>query len=170
MSGFSSAPANVIATDNCGTPDLTYNEVITGTDCSTGITYTRTWTATDACGNETIATQTITVIDNVPPVILVAFTSQNVECGQQINIPQPDVTDNCGVIVDFSSKDEIIDGPCPQAFTFIRTFTATDACGNISTETVTVNVSDNTAPDLNNVPTDTTIYLGMGQTIPPPPE
>ncbi|MEZ4949331.1 MAG: hypothetical protein R2784_08090 [Saprospiraceae bacterium] len=63
------AIANVTVSDNCGTPDLSFNEVIAGTDCGTGITYTRTWTATDACGNVSVATQVITILDDIDPVL-----------------------------------------------------------------------------------------------------
>ena len=163
-------PPNVVATDNCpGATSISYMQEDLGGDCSTGHEYLRTWTATDACGNQTTATQLLTVRDNVPPSILVSFSVQNVECGTPINIPTPITFDNCGGIIDLTFTDRIIDGPCPQAYTFIRTFVATDACGNMTTRNVTVNVSDNSAPILDGIPTDTTIYLDQGQTIPIPP-
>jgi hypothetical protein len=45
------AAATLTATDNCSTPVVTYNEVRTYGHCSGNYTLTRTWTATDACGN-----------------------------------------------------------------------------------------------------------------------
>ncbi len=56
-------PANPTATDNCDpSPSIAFNEAATGGACP-GFTLTRTWTATDACGNSTAATQVITVLD-----------------------------------------------------------------------------------------------------------
>lgn len=163
-------PANVFATDNCPAPvDITYLQEDLGGDCMTGHDYLRTWTATDACGNQSTETQLLTIIDSTPPNILVSFTYRNVECGMPINIPTPITNDNCDGPIDLSFSDRTIDGACPQEYTFIRTFTATDACGNETTRNVTVEVSDNTAPNLDSIPSDTTIYLGQGQSVPQPP-
>ncbi|MBK8563051.1 MAG: hypothetical protein IPN76_06805 [Saprospiraceae bacterium] len=40
-----------------------------GGDTGCSYTLTRTWTATDACGNSTVAQQILTVLDNTPPVL-----------------------------------------------------------------------------------------------------
>jgi hypothetical protein len=39
------------ATDNCGDAIVTFNEVRTDGACPNAYTLTRTWTATDECGN-----------------------------------------------------------------------------------------------------------------------
>ena len=52
------APASPTATDNCDDAvDIDLNEVRSGDDC-TG-TITRTWTATDDCGNTDVQTQVL---------------------------------------------------------------------------------------------------------------
>ncbi len=88
-------PATVTATDNCdSSPTLNYIESRTDGSCPSDYTLTRTWSATDGCGNQTIATQTITVVDTTPPVI---------SCEAPLSIIPPDVpisfrataTDNC---------------------------------------------------------------------------
>ena len=69
------------ATDNCDS-DITfdYSDAITEGSCGDK-TYTRTWTATDACGNTSNATQIIVVegvmpleIKNVPADITISCT------------------------------------------------------------------------------------------------
>ncbi|MCY1718960.1 hypothetical protein OU798_01315, partial [Prolixibacteraceae bacterium Z1-6] len=64
--------ANVSATDNCDTEVLiTFSETVNVIDgCGT---ITRTWVAEDDCGNDVSFTQTITVVDNLPPT----FTAPN---------------------------------------------------------------------------------------------
>ncbi len=58
------------ATDNCDSaPGITYSDSEVLGDCGTAKTVTRTWTATDASGNSSSATQTIEVEDTTPPII-----------------------------------------------------------------------------------------------------
>ena len=73
-------PPTVTATDNCDpTVPVTFTEnsntVVDG--CGT---ITRTWTATDACGNTTTETQTFTVVDNTPPVLTGVPADATVQC------------------------------------------------------------------------------------------
>ena len=55
------------ATDNCGEVVITVEEVTTAGACAGDYVITRTFTATDDCGNATSATQTITIIDTTAP-------------------------------------------------------------------------------------------------------
>ena len=62
------ATADVTATDNCdAAPVVTLEETITPGTCTGQYTITRTWTATDACGNSSSASQTINVTDTTAP-------------------------------------------------------------------------------------------------------
>jgi len=55
-------PSPVNASDNCGSPTVTYQGQTQGPgDCVSGYTLQRTWLATDQCGNTKHHTQTITV-------------------------------------------------------------------------------------------------------------
>ena len=56
------------ATDNCGEVSISVEEVTTPGACAGDYTITRTFTATDDCGNATTATQTITIVDTTAPV------------------------------------------------------------------------------------------------------
>lgn len=87
------------ATDNCD-PNLviTFADVVTGTlPCNALIT--RTWTATDNCGNEATCVQNIVVIDNVPPTIAcpqdLTVNTNPGQCFFTGIIPEPTATDNC---------------------------------------------------------------------------
>jgi hypothetical protein len=66
------ATGTATATDNCGTPAVTYNDDRSGLTACGGVggrgTILRTWTATDCAGNTSSCVQTITVTDAVAPV------------------------------------------------------------------------------------------------------
>src|SRR5206468_1167538 len=50
------------ATDNCdGSPNITYSDSTNTGNCALNYVITRTWTATDGCGNVSTCPQTITV-------------------------------------------------------------------------------------------------------------
>ncbi len=59
-----------IVTDNCDPdPTLTSSDSAAAGSCPQESVITRTWTATDACGNSSSCEQTITVVDTTDPVI-----------------------------------------------------------------------------------------------------
>ena len=131
-------------TDNCdGTGNVTGSDVSDGQSCPE--TITRTWTYTDACGNVATETQTITVNDTQAPVFSAPPVAVNVQCSADVPaIVDLGWTDNCdgaGTV----AGSEVSDGQsCPEVIT--RTWTYTDACGNIATETQTITVNDTQAP------------------------
>jgi hypothetical protein len=98
-------------------------------------TTTINWTATDQAGNASTATQTITVIDNQPPVIACPANisvAGNIpgSCGANVSLVTPAATDNCGATVAGSRSDgQALSAPYPLGVTTI-TWTATDAAGN----------------------------------------
>jgi hypothetical protein len=88
-------PAVVTATDTCDTSVTpSFDETRVDGSCADNNTLTRTWTATDACGNSISSEQIITVEDTTPPVIA---------CNAPASITPPDApisftataTDNC---------------------------------------------------------------------------
>jgi YVTN family beta-propeller protein len=96
------AAAVLTATDNCSTPTVGYSQTSTQNASvnNTGYynyTLTRTWTATDACGNSSSKVQVITVQDKTKPVI-VSCPSGVTKCNDQAgNIRSFTfvATDNC---------------------------------------------------------------------------
>jgi hypothetical protein len=112
-------------TDNCSDFTLTSYDIITQIDsCTTN--YMRVWQAIDFCGNTSILSQTITSQDLTAPVI----TGQiYLEFSDSVNIDSIfiTVTDNCSVPVISYSDIET------SGNNIIRTYIATDYCGNTST-------------------------------------
>ena len=153
------------ATDNCGDATVTYNEVRTDGDCPSNYTLERTWTATDACGNETAHTQTITVQDTTAPDFTVPgdieiFTDAdcNYDASVAITGDVTDESDNCSSDLEATFSDSIADGSCEGSYVITRTWTLTDECGNETSKVQTITVSDNTAPEFT-VPGDIEIFV-----------
>lgn len=93
-------------------------------------TITRTWTYTDACGNNATVTQTITVIDTQAPVFAAAPVDVTVECIGDVPVAgMLGYTDNCDAAGSVLGTDVSNGGSCPEIIT--RTWTYTDACGNV---------------------------------------
>ncbi|MBA0885599.1 SprB repeat-containing protein, partial [Flavobacterium undicola] len=75
--------ATLTATDNCDVnPVVSYKEVKSNISetCASNYTLTRTWTAKDACGNESSKSQVITVKDTTAPVLSEAPADLTAEC------------------------------------------------------------------------------------------
>jgi gliding motility-associated-like protein len=152
---------NISATDNCnGTVTKTVADVISNQTCSNSYTITRTWTATDACGNSSTSKQLITVNDTIPP--LIEETPRNIILSCETEVPEASissviVTDNCSANVSISVIDETENQTCSNDFTIIRTWTAIDECGNSSTSKQIIKVRDTIQPIILSVPVDITI-------------
>ena len=158
-------PATVEATDNCSNVGVAFDEQISEGACSGESTVTRTWTATDECGNADTQTQTISLQDTVLPTLSGVPVDSTVECD---SIPDPPVvtaTDNCSEPT-VELAEEVSPGEDAGKGLIHRTWTATDACGNQTSQTQTIIVIDTTAPTLVGVPPDTTVECDA---IPEPP-
>ena len=142
------------AEDNCDAA-LTYTyvgETFEGGDCEDGYTLTREWSATDCSGNSSAWFQTITVIDTVAPALSVAFANGSaaqdttVSCLDEVPALEASALDACDADPELTSSVDTLglDG-CGNA-TLAYHFEAVDNCGNLSSSTITVTVSDETAP------------------------
>ena len=105
-------------------------------------TITRTYRATDACGNFAECTQTITIDDITDPTITCP-AAVSVYCIAEV--PAPDITlpvvnDNCVAPLTVTHQGDVSDG-LPNPETITRTYRATDGCGNFAecTQTITIN-------------------------------
>ncbi len=167
---YSAVPvaATVTATDGCdGAVTPVFNETQTNPGSSCNNVITRTWTATDACGNANACSQTITVNDTVAPVLSgCPATTETVECGSSPSSPTVTALDACqGAVTPVYSESAHTPGTCPVKYTYTRTWTATDSCGNASACSQVVTVEDHTGPVLAGCPA-TTLSLQCYSAVP----
>ncbi|MFV5700227.1 gliding motility-associated C-terminal domain-containing protein, partial [Flavobacterium sp. ZT3R17] len=152
------AAATLTATDNCdAAPVVTFKEVRTDGNCASNYTLTRTWTATDVCGNTASKAQVITVQDKTAPVIATLPEASTVSCSAVPTFAIATATDECGSSVTLTSEDVTTNGQCAGSYSITRTWTATDACGNAATASQTINVIDTTAPVIATLPEASTV-------------
>ena len=138
---------DLVWTDNCdGTGSVVGVEyALVGDYC--GGTITRTWSYTDACGNNTTEYQVITIDDSTLP------TASNPL--PQIGLPPAfdatqvtDEADNCGIPTVTFGGDVSNGLLCPEIIT--RTYVVTDACGNYTSVFQTYTITDNINPTASN--------------------
>src|SRR4030095_10002221 len=137
------------ASDVCSTASVQQvSDVTTQGTCAGTYSETITWRAVDACGNQsgTVA-QTITVVDNTPPVIGTPGANGTVSCPATLSFTQPTASDACGTASIQLVSDITTAGSCTGTYSETRTWRAVDACGNQSgTVAQTIAVVDNTPP------------------------
>ncbi len=138
----------------CGEPLITYtDEIISEGPCSGAVEIERTWTATDSEDSQLSSScvQTITLEDNSDPVISNVpqdiTLAPNANCSAVATWDSPIATDNC-TITSFTFSHQ--SGSEFQEGTTTVTFTATDACGNTTSSSFTVTVTEccTTAPSI----------------------
>ncbi|MFK7934052.1 MAG: PKD domain-containing protein, partial [Saprospiraceae bacterium] len=160
---------NVTATDNCtvNVNVLFSEDIPNDADCASGYVITRTWTAIDDCGNQTVATQEIKVQDNTAPEFWDVPTDVNAECGEIPAVPNVTATDNCDENVNIVFNENVpTNADCASGYVIVRTWKATDNCGNQTVATQEIKVQDNTAPEFWDVPSDVNAECGDIPAVP----
>ena len=130
-------------TDNCSV-NVSYTDVVSET-CGSTYTVVRTWTAIDGSGNSVSGDQVIVVQDTTAPALVGVPADVTVECDAvpaAANVTATDACDTPTLVFDEVKTD----GACVGSYTLTRTWTATDACGNVTSATQVVTVEDTTAP------------------------
>jgi hypothetical protein len=135
-------PGSVATSDNCGglvTVTHVGDSATNGTaNCNV---ITRTYQATDPCGNTNTCTQTITVNDTVPPTITCP-PDVNLPCGSPTtpaSTGSATAVDNCDPNPAITWSDVSVGtcsplpAPNPTNTVITRTWTATDSCNNTAT-------------------------------------
>ena len=107
---------------------------------------TRTYLATDDCGNSNSFTQTIRLIDTQGPSFVNFPLDQTINCDENIMEEIPSIFDNCDPNPTITFTDVATEGDCTDEILLARTFTATDACGNVTEAIQQFRFVDNVPP------------------------
>ncbi len=162
--------------DNCAVVSITndYNGASTldGAAFETG-SHTVTWTATDAAGNDSSCTFTITVTDDENPICIAADPitagtdeDDNYDCGAYVTIPALEYSDNCGIMmvthnsIFADAQGDNASGVYPNGTTTVTWFVL-DVNGNMSMCSTTITIEDNEAPMIS-CPADVTVENDLG--------
>ena len=144
--------------DNCQAGIVpTYTDNNIGTGCDRYIQ--RTWTANDGCGNIITCTQNIYFSDQIAPVVTCPINI-TISCNADTtpsSTGMATATDNCTTDVTIRHTDAFTAQGCTQDL--IRTWTATDACGNVDTCVQTITLIDTILPNIV-CPPDLTLSCG----------
>jgi hypothetical protein len=100
--------------------------------------------------------QTITVDDNEPPQILCP-PNVTYECDEIGDFGTATATDNCDPDPSITFEDDTTFYRCPCEYVVLRTWTATDECGNSSSCQQMIRIEDTTLPEFTLCPRDTTV-------------
>ncbi|MBC7263177.1 MAG: PD40 domain-containing protein [Chloroflexi bacterium] len=148
------------ATDNCDpSPSITYSDSSSTSGCVT--TITRTWKATDDCGNEATCVQKITFTsDEVKPVISCP-PDKDLGCNPEDTSPSAagyaTATDNCDPSPSITYSDSSSTSGCVTTIT--RTWKATDDCGNEATCVQKITFTSDEVKPVISCPPDKTLYV-----------
>ncbi len=173
---ISGVPANT--TVNCGSvpsvPSVTATDICSAVSVAVNFSSTtsgvcpvvisRTWSATDICGNNVALTQTISVVDNQAPLLSGVPSDTTVNCGSVPGLPTVTATDVCSAVSVPVTVGATTSGVCPIVIR--RTWSAVDNCGNGVTFTQAISVVDTQAPIISGVPADTTVNCGSVPALP----
>jgi len=145
--------------DNCSGVTVSVSPSSFG--CSDLGSNTVTVTATDASGNTTVQTGTVTVVDLIDPTITTVASPSDVVLDASGNatlttaMVVASVTDNCTTVPTVTITPTSVD--CSDIGIVTVTVIAADNNGNTSTTTVPLNVVDQDAPVIVSAPGDTTL-------------
>jgi hypothetical protein len=103
---------------------------------------------TNDCGSVTSQVATLTVVFDTTPPTISCPADLTVQCDAYVPAPDPvvvSVTDNCRLL-NVTHVSDVASGTCPKII--VRTYQATDRCGNVATCTQTITVHDTIPPAL----------------------
>lgn len=116
-----------------------------------------TFMATDDCGNSSTKTLRWTIIDTQPPTFTGLQPYITVYCPNPLpTVPDAVVSDNCDANVNVTYTRVYKGTLCSGSDSVLTTWLATDDCGNTTTATQTIFVSDTTRPVFTLVPANLT--------------
>src|ERR1043166_5347210 len=95
---------------------LTSSDATAPGACAGSYSVTRTWTATDACGNSSTAAQTINVQDVTAPVIAALPAASTINCPATPVFAVATASDACGSAFTLTSSDSTAPGACAGSY------------------------------------------------------
>ncbi len=121
-----------------------------------------TFVASDACGNNSSATALLSITDDVPPVITTPAKEEIVECDGNGNLDElqawldnhggAEAADACSASLTWNYTLMNTEGQCGNTLIQNYMFTATDACDNVSINTVAqFIIEDTTSPEIGGI-------------------
>ena len=157
------------ASDNCGIVTIEVSADTTFTECGL-IAIERTFTATDDANNATQVVQILTQVDTQGPAFTNLVENVTLSCSESLSqIPIPTAIDLCSEITNLSWTDVEFSGGCTlPTSAFIRTYTAEDACNNVSQTEQIIVLIDQEAPSWLSLPEDVTIECTEDYELVPP--
>jgi gliding motility-associated-like protein len=156
----------VTATDPCGamqgiTFTTTNNQNPNPNVCAHyNYEITRRFTATDKCGNTRTAQQVVSIRDTKGPTAAIPLPDTIIFCQNlPLNATIPPAIDQCSPIVGpvVQHSQTIVAGTCPDSYTIVVTWRATDVCGNTGLFSRNFLVRDTIRPTIGNIPANTTV-------------
>ncbi len=128
--------------------------------CLGNYSVTRTWVATDACGNSASTAQTIVVRDTSPPSIGSLPAPTSIACPTSPTFSTPTALDSCDGtdIQSLASSDAIGFSVClGSVYSVVRSWTATDHCGFTATTSQEITIADAAPPTISSLPSPSTV-------------
>ncbi|MDO8367964.1 MAG: HYR domain-containing protein, partial [Saprospiraceae bacterium] len=142
--------AGGVGSDNCGLNEGSFGMV---SQSQIGNVYTRTYRIFDNCDNMGQCTQTVTVVDNVLPVI--TYCPSNLTLNNDVDLcsavatwSPATATDNCGAVTVTQTTGPASGSTVNVGSPVTITYKATDASGNMATCSFTVSVVDEQLPTI----------------------
>jgi hypothetical protein len=145
-----SLTGQLVATDACGVTGVSQSPTA-GSDFASvsGTVNVVTYTVTDASGNTTTCTSTVTLIDNTAPVVScpanITVGTDVDQCSAVVTYSIPTATDNCPNVT-VSRTSGLASGSAFDTGVNTVSYRATDAAGNTAECAFTVEVKDFQAP------------------------
>ncbi|MDW8850998.1 gliding motility-associated C-terminal domain-containing protein [Flavobacterium sp. MMLR14_040] len=147
--GCSGGTSTITLTATGGTPAYSYlwNTGATTKDLQDVPPGTYTVTVTDSNSCTKQLSVTITSGDLIKPIIDPLPVTSTINCPDLPVFTQATASDNSGTVTSLTFEDVNTPGTCTGTYSITRTWTAKDACNNISLPvSQTINVVDTTAP------------------------
>lgn len=152
---ITSADVDGGSSDNCGAPTLAID--LSAFDCSMEGTNAVTLTATDASGNTSSCTSTVTVLDTITPTVVCQDITVYLDGAGTATITAADIdggsSDNCTLTLSADVTSFLCANIGPNSVTL----TGSDDSGNSSSCTAVVTIMDTISPIV--VCQDVTVYL-----------